>query len=294
MKKEIKRSPLSKKCGKHGGEMLNKKMRLWIAWNASSIDKRGSRRAEDFLRQISQYGHTWAYLQNLQELHSEDVLLTDDEETAKEAAAQGVYVFGLGESGSFDEAAAVFESDEGLSVPFIEMIVCHLEKRPYIVGELPPVTLRESVREDFEALYAIFAESGVPMFELEDAAFAEENQKAAMRRAFDEYVDNQYRLFGFGIWTVLIENGEIAGWCGLGTRQDEPDLGYIIKKSLRRKGLASKASRLALRYAKEQLALERVLLYIRDDNQASLALARKLGVSSIEDTDGCTTCVLPL
>ncbi len=116
------------------------------------------------------------------------------------------------------------------------------------------------------------------------------NQKKMQARdAFEHYIVSQYLFFGYGIWTVLDENEEVVGWCGLGSRGDDmPDLGYITRADRRGQHIAYRACTLALRHASKTLELPAAALYVCRDNKVSVHLAERLGFRQERDMgDGC-------
>ena len=164
---------------------------------------------------------------------------------------------------------------------------------PLLIGETERLILRELSEEDLPAVRALKLQEsetellGASAGQFCDAAFLQ------------SYIRNQYPLFGFGLWGVLLKKdgeyapcgsgqgpGELIGLAGFGMPEEEagqeerqeeaPELGYYIAPSFRRKGYAEEACRLCLLYAKEELGLEEVLLRIRAENRASLMLERKL------------------
>jgi RimJ/RimL family protein N-acetyltransferase len=69
------------------------------------------------------------------------------------------------------------------------------------------------------------------------------------------------------------------------------ELGYAIFEAERRRGYAEEASRALIAWARERHALQRFVVSIRPDNDASLRLAAKLGftrhvASHIDEVDG--------
>ena len=102
------------------------------------------------------------------------------------------------------------------------------------------------------------------------------------RQQFSTYLREAYPFFGWGLWTVLIEDSAgkemIAGRCGLTPGVDGPELGFIIGKAFRRQGTAFLACRIALAYAFEELEVPAVWAECREENQAAVSLLTRLGV----------------
>lgn len=130
--------------------------------------------------------------------------------------------------------------------------------------------------EDYEAVHALYEDREALRYM--DSFFRGEDH----RDFFESYVKNMYRFYDFGMY-VLVEKatGTIVGHVGLDVTEDETGepavtLGYLTARDWRRKGLALRACREILRYAKEKLGLERVQIRVHPANEPSLGLARRL------------------
>lgn len=105
------------------------------------------------------------------------------------------------------------------------------------------------------------------------------------------YIETMYNIWGFGIWLIIRKSdGEILGKAGLGTREASGssreeylyDLGYEILPEYRCMGYGKRAAGLVIEYAKQELLINRLALYVAKDNEASIRLARSLGFEVIE------------
>jgi RimJ/RimL family protein N-acetyltransferase len=83
-------------------------------------------------------------------------------------------------------------------------------------------------------------------------------------------------------WGFLIENseGQVVGW--IGSHDYNPRVGHfgyglVIAKEYRRKGYASEAILLLLRYFFQALRYQKVTIQVASFNQASIALHEQLG-----------------
>jgi ribosomal-protein-alanine N-acetyltransferase len=89
-------------------------------------------------------------------------------------------------------------------------------------------------------------------------------------------------LRGYGVWAVEdAVTGELIGRAGLFHPEGWPDaeLNWIIKPSMRGRGLATEAARAVLNFAFDELGLDRVISLVRPENAASGQVAAKLGGS---------------
>ena len=90
-----------------------------------------------------------------------------------------------------------------------------------------------------------------------------------------------YREKGMSLYRVeLNQNGQVLGLCGLIQRDslDDIDLGYAFLPEHCGKGYALESAKLILRYAKTELAINRVVAITQIDNQRSISLLKKLGM----------------
>ncbi len=85
---------------------------------------------------------------------------------------------------------------------------------------------------------------------------------------------------GYGLWRVaLTDSDEPIGICGILKRESlpDPDLGYAILSRYCGHGYAHEAASATLTYAREQLAVGRILAITAMENPASIRLLEKLG-----------------
>ena len=93
-----------------------------------------------------------------------------------------------------------------------------------------------------------------------------------------------YERDGFGLWAVESrETGELLGDCGPVARKidgaDEVEVGWHVRRSHQRRGIATEAARECCRHAFGDLGLARVISLIRPENVPSRGVAQKLGMT---------------
>jgi len=91
-----------------------------------------------------------------------------------------------------------------------------------------------------------------------------------------------YAEYGYGPFRVIrLEDGADMGVCGLYRRDglDEPDIGFAFLPEYRGKGFGYEASVAVLEHARDVLNLPRVIAIVSPENDASIALLEKLGMS---------------
>lgn len=153
--------------------------------------------------------------------------------------------------------------------------VREINKNKAIV-ETKRLYLREMSHSDYPALADILQDEEV-MYAYEHA-FDDQETK--------EWIDRQierYRIYGFGLWAVILKEADIMiGQCGL-TMQDWKEeqvleIGYLFAKAFWHNGYASEAAIACKQYAFEILNTEEVYSIIRDNNIASQNVAVRNGM----------------
>lgn len=102
------------------------------------------------------------------------------------------------------------------------------------------------------------------------------------RRFLLERAIANYETYGFGHYLVELKaTGEPMGTCGLIQREglDAPDIGYAFLPRYWSKGYAFEAASAIMLYAKETLGLTRLVAITAPDNQPSMKLLEKLGLT---------------
>ncbi|GAB3034650.1 MULTISPECIES: GNAT family N-acetyltransferase [Oleiagrimonas] len=97
-----------------------------------------------------------------------------------------------------------------------------------------------------------------------------------------------WTLRGFGMWAVeRREDDQFVGRVGLMFPEGWPniELGWMLRPEHRGQGYATEAGRAALDFAWRQLRIPRVISLVRDGNEASDRVAKRLGGEYIEAID---------
>ena len=149
--------------------------------------------------------------------------------------------------------------------------------------ETERLILREMTDDDFDAIYAVLADSDITQHY--PYTFDEARVRGWIARNKE-----RYRTDGFGLWAVVLkETGEVIGDCGLTLQpingQMLPEIGYHIHKACWRRGYASEAARKCMEYAFETLHFPAVYSYMTSDNAASYGVALKNGMKLVEEYD---------
>ncbi len=102
-------------------------------------------------------------------------------------------------------------------------------------------------------------------------------------------VMGHWTIRGFGFFSVeLRETGETVGRVGPWYPEGwpAPEVGWTIYPGFQRKGYASEAARASIDYAFDTLGWRNVIHVILEGNEASMAVARKVGSNLIRTQKG--------
>ncbi len=107
-----------------------------------------------------------------------------------------------------------------------------------------------------------------------------------------DFIDQRWReiypKLGFGLCVATQKETDIPiGVVGFVRREtlDAPDIGYAISAAHQGKGYAFELSRALIEYGWDVLGYDRIYGYCQPDNQASIRLMEKLGLTYLRDQD---------
>ncbi|ACL18385.1 RimJ/RimL family protein N-acetyltransferase [Desulfitobacterium sp. LBE] len=150
-----------------------------------------------------------------------------------------------------------------------------------MILETARLILREMTQEDFPALCKILQDDEV-MYAYEGAFSLIEAQVWLDRQI------ERCRKDGFGLWAVVLkESGEMVGQCGL-TMQGYKggqvlEVGYLFQKESWHYGYATEAAIACKKYAFNELKAQEVYSIIRDSNTPSQNVAKRNGMTCIDE-----------
>ena len=154
-----------------------------------------------------------------------------------------------------------------------------------MVIETPRLFLREMTPEDFDAMYAVLADSDI----MQHYPYTFDEGRV---RNWIGKNEARYRVFGFGLWAVCLKaTGEMIGDCGLTMQTVNgtivPEIGYHIAKAHQRQGYASEAARAVRDWTFSRTPFGMVYSYMKKTNVPSAATARSNGMTLLDEfTDG--------
>lgn len=146
--------------------------------------------------------------------------------------------------------------------------------------------LRRQLPEDLDALWKLYCDPAVTRH-IPDAP----KTRAEAREELEWHMNGHPRRPELGLWaTVLKENGEFIGRCGLLPLHigghDEVEVAYTIARRYWGRGLATEAAAAILRHGFEALGLDRLICLIGPENIASRRVAEKIGMQLEQRVDG--------
>lgn len=141
--------------------------------------------------------------------------------------------------------------------------------------------LREMCLEDYDALYAVLGDSDI--MKHYPYTFDEKRVRGWILKNID-----RYRIFGFGLWAVVLkETGEMIGDCGLTMQningQIKPEIGYHIRKDHWRKGYAKEAAVAVRDWTFTHTPFNVIFSYMKSANVASVRTAMAYGGRKTEE-----------
>lgn len=150
--------------------------------------------------------------------------------------------------------------------------------------ETERLVARDWRREDAEAAYRIYRDEDVVRF-LGSVPQPVESLDG-MRERIDRWLAAK-RDDGYGFWALQTKDGTLVGatLCKPLPGADEVEIGWHLGKAHWGRGYATESGAGAARYAFETLGLDVVYAVVVRENAASLAVARRIGMTYEGSTD---------
>lgn len=139
--------------------------------------------------------------------------------------------------------------------------------------ETERLIIREITDDDIQHIIPIIRVEGLTATNLEEA-------KVLMDKINAKY--KAQNLLNWGM--VFKETNEMVGSCGYyrGFENNIGEIGYIIMPQFRRMGFAVEASQALIDYGFKTLKLSNISAYTTDDNEGSIAVLKKLGLTQVD------------
>jgi RimJ/RimL family protein N-acetyltransferase len=166
------------------------------------------------------------------------------------------------------------EEAQDIHIDFLENAYRRYRRIPWDILTTDRCMIRETTPEDIDTFYQIYNQLSAQKFIEELYPNVQDEKEFA-----NQYIDQVYGFFGFGIWTVLTKEGEIIGRAGLFYRDAtaEPELGFMIAPSHQRRGYGEEICRAILQFGVTELEFEQITAIVDPLNTASIKLCYKLG-----------------
>lgn len=152
--------------------------------------------------------------------------------------------------------------------------------------ETDRLILRHFAMDDLDDLYRIYAQPGTMRYIGSGQMPDYSKVKDWLHRHICEVVPSR----GYGLYaTVHKESGRLIGRCGLITQEvdgvEELEVGYLIDRDYRGRGLATEAARALRDFAFRREPVDRVVSLIQSPNLASRRVAEKNGMHLWKKTE---------
>ena len=212
----------------------------------------------------------------------ESLIITDRQSTVKKASERNIACAGYEISGkTIYHADMVVQGFDELDAEFFLRVYRRHFGLPWTIAQTERLLIRESIPEDFHALYSIYQEPGITAYMPGLPGTKEEE-----RETFQAYISHMYPFYGYGMWTVIEgSSGKIIGRAGLENAEYQGEsileLGYMISREYQRQGYGMESVRAILHYGFAELGAEKIYARIHENNRESLRLIEKLSFQEI-------------
>lgn len=148
-----------------------------------------------------------------------------------------------------------------------------------IILETKRLLLRRLVIDDLDALFALYSDEEIRRY-FPEGILTYEETKEELEWFLNGHPDDPQ----LGLWaTIYKETDQFIGRCGLLPwvidQQPEVEVAYLLDKKYWGQGLATEAAQAILQYGFEQLDLSRLICLIDRENEASIKVATKIGMT---------------
>lgn len=237
-------------------------------------------KAEKLIENLKREGLAAEFVKTPENVKQEGILyLTDSPHVCAALCQKGGYVMVFlhkeNREADFSEARYALETLEEVDARYFERVYQRLTGQPWDILETSRCILRETVEEDVDAFYEIYAEPSMTRYS--EPLYEEKEKEKQYIRDYRKYV---YQFYEFGIWTVVHkQTGQIIGRAGINMRDGSeiPEIGFVIGVPWQHQGIAFEICTAILKYAEEALHMDALQALVRPENTASVRLCERLG-----------------
>lgn len=148
-----------------------------------------------------------------------------------------------------------------------------------IILETERLVLRRLLPDDLDRLFELYRDPEIRRYFPEGTLTYEETKEE-----LEWFLNGHPRHPELGLWaTIHKDTGEFIGRCGLLpwtiNGRAEVEVAYLLAKEYWGQGLATEAAQAIVDYAFDRLHLTRLICMIYAENQASIAVATRIGMT---------------
>ena len=148
-----------------------------------------------------------------------------------------------------------------------------------IILETDRLFFRRLLPDDLDSLFALYCDPDVSRY-IPDAPLTYEETKEELEKFLNGHPGNPQ----LGLWATLHKaSGRFIGRCGLLPwtidRRQEVEVAYLLAKEYWGQGLGTEAAQAIADYGFVRLEFARLVCLIHPDNQASIKVATKIGMT---------------
>lgn len=200
---------------------------------------------------------------------------------------QDFYCVGYSPTMEFLPVSYCFENIDSITYTYLSNILSRYKKEPIHILDTPRLRIQELCEKDLPSLYRIYQQPGILTY-MNDVW---ENY-SSFHEKWNAYINRIYTFYDYGIWGVFLkETNTLIGQCGIQSvminDNEEIELGYLLSQQYQKNGYGKEMVTAVLQYAKTQLSFNRIVAQIAPENKASIALAKKCGMSFQEIISSC-------
>jgi len=161
--------------------------------------------------------------------------------------------------------------------------------KPMKILETNRLILRHLLPDDLDSLFALYSDQEIRRY-FPEGTLTYEETKEELEWFLNGHPDHPQ----LGLWaTIHKETDQFIGRCGLLPwtieQRPEVEVAYLLDKAYWRQELGTEAAQAIMHYGFEQLHLSRLICMIDPENQASIKVARNIGMTfekEMEDEKG--------
>ena len=212
-------------------------------------------------------------------LIAETLYITDSEEIGRQLLEENanvlIWLHEDNRDKNFGFAPHAIEIIEEMDFTYLERIYQRFQKLPWSIAETKRCLIREMTEEDLDAVYEIYAGKSITKYM--EGLYENREEELEYTRS---YIQNAYNFWGYGTWIIERKaDGKVIGRVGFNLRDgfEDPELGFVIMEEEQKKGYAFECCEIVLKIGKEDYEFEKVQALVKEGNEASINLCKKLG-----------------